>query len=423
MDSRIPGFYNEDRGDRLSEVAERSGLDEAAVDALRPADAEMGDTLDGLSENVIGSVSLPVGVATNFTVDGVDRLIPMATEESSVVAAASKGARMARGTGGFETETAGPYMLGQVQVLDVADPESARARVVDRADEIRDLANDQGVLVSHGGGCEDVTARVVETPTGRMVVVHLLVNTRDAMGANAVNTMCEGVAPLVADVTGGTASLRVLSNLADCRLARARCRIDPEALVDADDDRTGAEVRDRIVDAWAFAAGDRYRAATHNKGIMNAVDALALATGNDWRALEAGAHAYAARDGYQPLSSYEVGPDGDLVCTIELPVQAGTVGGATAVHPAAAAAMDVLGVDSATGLAGVFAAVGLAENLASLRALVSEGIQAGHMRLHAENVARQAGVSGDSVEEIAARMVAEGDVRESRARELVDEDD
>jgi len=245
------------------------------------------------------------------------------------------------------------------------------------------------------------------------------------MGANAVNTMAEGVAPVVADATGGEVSMRVLSNLADRRLARARCRVDPAALAGEDDDQDGQQatdgetVRDRIVDAWAFAGADEYRAATHNKGIMNAVDALALATGNDWRALEAGAHAVAAQGGYGPLTSYGVGDDGFLECAARVPVQAGTVGGAAAVHPTAQAAMGILDVDSARELAGVFAALGLAENLASLRALVSEGIQEGHMKLHAENVAKQAGARDDLVAEIAARMVAEGEVRESRARELV----
>ncbi|QLH77660.1 hydroxymethylglutaryl-CoA reductase, degradative [Halosimplex rubrum] len=426
MNSRIPGFYARDRSERLSTVANRCDLDADAVDAL-DADGAVGETVDGLSENVVGSVSYPLSVATNFVVDDEDVLVPMAVEESSVVAAASKGALLARSTGGFTTDTDGPYMTGQVQVADVADPTAARLRILERAEEIAAVANDQGVLVSHGGGCETVTARVVDTPAGEMVVVHLLVDVRDAMGANAVNTMCEAVAPVVSDAAGGRVSLRVLSNLADCRLARARCRVDPDALVDSGDDPEessgigGVTVRERIVEAWAFAAGDPYRAATHNKGIMNAVDALAVATCNDWRALEAGAHAYAAREGYGPLTTYEVGDDGDLICSIELPVQVGTVGGASAVHPAGRAAMDILDIEGADEFARVVAALGLAENLASLRALVDEGIQAGHMKLHAENVARQAGAPARLVAEVAARMVAEEDVRESRARELVAE--
>ncbi|WP_435346084.1 hydroxymethylglutaryl-CoA reductase, degradative [Haloarchaeobius sp. HRN-SO-5] len=419
MDSRIPGFYDEDRETRTATVAERCGLADDAVEALETGgDVELADRL---SENVVGRIGYPLSVATNFVVDGADVLVPMAIEESSVVAAASHGAKLAREAGGFETDVSGPYMLGQIQAVDVADPHAARGRVLDAREDVRALANDQGVLVSHGGGCDDVTARVVDTPTGEQVVVHLVVDVCDAMGANAVNTMTEAVAPLVEDLTGGEVSLRVLSNLADRRLARARCRVAPADLDHDETDRSGEQVRDHIVDAWAFAAGDPYRAATHNKGVMNGVDAVALATGNDWRAIEAGAHAYAARDGYGPLSTFEVDADGYLSCSIELPMQVGTVGGTTSSHPTASAAMEVLDVESADDLAGVFAAVGLAENLASLRALVSEGIQTGHMKLHAKNVAAQAGAPDDLVDEVAARLVAEEDVRAGRARDLVEE--
>jgi hydroxymethylglutaryl-CoA reductase len=419
MDSRIPGFYEDPVPDRLETVADRCGLSASAREAI--SGGPDGDVLYGLSENVVGSISYPLSVATNFVVDGDDALVPMAVEESSVVAAASHGAKLARETGGFETSVSGPYMIGQVQVRDVADPHSARSRILARSEEIREEANDQGVLVSHGGGCEEVTARVVSTPRGEMVVVHLVVNVCDAMGANAVNTMAEAVAPLVEDATGGEAVLRILSNRADRRLARAHCTIPPTVLEREDSDFTGERVRDRIVDAWALAVGDPYRAATHNKGVLNGMDALAVATTNDWRAIEAGAHAHAARDGYGPLSAYEVDDDGNLACSIEVPVQVGVVGGATRAHPTASAAMEILDVDSADDLAGIFAAVGLAENLASMRALSDEGIQAGHMKLHAKNVAREAGADGDLVEEIAARMVAEDDVRAGRARELIDE--
>jgi hydroxymethylglutaryl-CoA reductase len=417
MDSRIPGFYEQSPEDRRATVTERAALDDDAVAAL-DGDVALADRL---SENVVGTVDLPVSVATNFTVDGEDVLVPMATEESSVVAAASFGAKMARETGGFTTSTSGPYMLAQVQVVDVADPRAAKTRLLDRAGDLQAVANDQGVLVSHGGGCEDVEVRVVDTPRAEMVVVHLVVNTADAMGANAVNTMAEAVAPHVESIAGGDVSLRILSNLADRRLARAHCRIPPTTLERDDSDRSGETVRDRIVDAWAFAAGDPYRAATHNKGVMNAVDALAVATLNDWRAIEAGAHAYAAQGGYGPLTAFEVADDGSLACSIELPMQLGTVGGAAGVHPTASAAMDVLDVDSSEAFAGVAAALGLAENLASLRALVTEGIQTGHMKLHAKNVAAEAGAPEDLVEEIAAQMVAEEDVRQGRARELLEQ--
>jgi len=417
MDSRIPGFYEKPPEERRRILAERTGVDS---DALAALDGDV-DVADELSENVVGTVSLPVSVATNFVVDGEDVLVPMATEESSVVAAASYGAKLAGHEGGFSTSTTGPYMYGQIQVVDVPDPRATRSRLLANADRLREAANDQGVLVSHGGGCEDVEVRVVDTPTGEMVVVHLVVNTADAMGANAVNTMAEGVAPLVGDIAGGDVSLRILSNLADRRLARAHCRVPPSLLEREESSLDETEVRDRIVDAWALAVGDPYRAATHNKGVMNAVDALAVATLNDWRALEAGAHAYAASDGYDPLTAFEVGDDGFLECSIELPVQIGTVGGAAGVHPGAEAAMEILDVEDSDQFAGVVAALGLAENLASLRALVTEGIQAGHMKLHAKNVAREVGAPPERVDEIAAQLVAEEDVRQSRARELLEQ--
>ena len=417
MDSRIPNFYEKTPEDRRRIVAKRAGLGDDALDAL---DGDLG-LADSLSENVVGSVSLPVSVATNFLVDGEDVLVPMATEESSVVAAASYGAKLARETGGFTTSTTGPYMYGQIQVVDVSDPRAARSRLLAATDALRETANSQGVLVSHGGGCEDVDVRVVDTPTGELVVVHLVVNTADAMGANAVNTMAEAVAPEVEAIAGGDVSLRILSNLADRRLARAHCRVPPAAFEREDSPLDGEAVRDRIVDAWAFAAADPYRAATHNKGVMNAIDGLAVATLNDWRAIEAGAHAYAARDGYGPLTAFEVNSDGALAASIEVPMQVGTVGGAAGVHPAAGAAMDILGVETSEEFAGVAAALGLAENIASLRALVTEGIQSGHMKLHAKNVAREAGAPEGRVDEIAAQMVAEEDVRQGRAQELLAE--
>lgn len=417
MDSRIPGFYELPPDDRLETIAERCDLSAAARTALQTSTDR--DVADRLSENVVGTIAYPLSVATNFVVDDRELLVPMAVEESSVVAAAAHGAKLARETGGFTTAVTGPEMVGQVQVRNVADPRGARARLLERRDEIRALANDQGVLVSHGGGCEDVTIRVVDTPRGEMLAVHVVVDVRDAMGANAVNTMVEAIAPLVEEITEGEAVLRVLSNLADRRVARARCTIPPETLEREQSDRSGSAVRDRIVDAWAFAVGDPYRAATHNKGVLNGMDAVAAATMNDWRAIEAGGHAFAARGGYGPLSTYEVDADGNLACTIELPVQVGTVGGATRAHPTARATMEILGVESADEFARVFAAVGLAENVASMRALADEGIQAGHMRLHAKNVASEAGAPEDAIDDIAARMVAEDDVRSGRARELI----
>lgn len=419
MNSRLPGFYDRDIEDRLDTIVEQCSLSEAARKTLRESnDVEIADEL---SENVVGSISLPLSIATNFVIDGEDTLIPMAIEESSVVAAASHGARMARPTGGFSTSMSGPFMIAQIQVLDVPDPRAARMRLLEDRSTIIEEANNQGVLVEHGGGCKDVEVRVIGTPEGEMVITHLLIDVRDAMGANAVNTIAEGVAPTVEAISDGTVSLRILSNLADHRLARAHCRVVPTELEKEEAGIDGEDVRDRIVDAWAFAVADPYRAATHNKGIMNGLDALATATLNDWRAIKAGVHAFAARDGYGPLTSYEVDDEGYLSCSIEIPIQVGVVGGATRFHPTAKAAMEILDVESANELAGIYAALGLAENLASLRALVTEGIQSGHMKLHAKNVATEAGAREECVDQIAAQMVAENDVRQGRAQELIDE--
>ena len=421
MDSRIPDFYKLSVEGRRQEVATRCELGDEAIEALA-AGGLADERADTISENVVGTIEYPIGVATNFRIDGVDRLIPMAIEETSVVAAASYGARMARPMGGFTTHVSGSLMIAQIQATEVTDPHAAKLRILDNADELIKRANEEDpVLVEHGGGCKDIEVRVLETARGGMVVTHLIVDVRDAMGGNAVNSMAEALAPEIEELTGGTVQLRILSNLADRRLARATARIPPDALTDDDSELSGTTVRDRIVDAWAFAAADPYRAATHNKGIMNGIDAVTTATFNDWRAIEAGAHAYAALGGYGPLTNYEVDDDGNLACSIELPIQIGTVGGATQLQPAAGAAMDVLDVDSAKELAGILAAVGLAQNYAGLRALVSEGIQTGHMNLHAKNIAIQAGASGDLIDEIAEQLVAEDAIRQDRAEELLDE--
>jgi hydroxymethylglutaryl-CoA reductase len=421
MDSRISGFYKQDIDERRDAIAERTDLSEDAQAALEGEAFDEADA-DLVSENVVGTIKYPLSVATNFLVDGEDKLVPMAIEETSVVAAASNAAKWARPEGGFETDVSGPLMIAQIQAVDVADPHAAAVRINRHEEELIELANEQDpVLVEHGGGCREIHPRVIDTPRGEMVVTHLIVDVRDAMGGNAVNTMAEALAPEIQEITGGEVELRILSNLADRRLARATCTIPPEQLPSGEDDLTGEEVRDRIVDAWAFAEGDPYRAATHNKGIMNGIDAIVTATYNDWRAIEAGAHTYAALDGYGSLSSYAVTDDGNLACSIELPIQIGTVGGATQLQPVAQAAMEILDVDTADELAGVLAAVGLAQNVAALRALVSEGIQSGHMSLHAKNIAVQAGAPADIVDEVAARMVAEDAVRQDRAEELIAE--
>jgi len=383
--SRISGFYKLSAPDRLKMVAENAGLSEAEVEAIGRVGLSL-DQADKMVENVVGLFQVPLGIATNFLIDGRELLVPMATEEPSVIAAASNGAKMALAGGGFVTSSTKPVMRALIQVTGVDDPWGARLAILSRSEEITSRANEKDpMLVSYGGGVVGVEAEVVETRKGPMVVVHLLVDCRDAMGANAVNTMAEALAPFIEEITGGRVYLRIISNLADLRLARARAVFRAGEI-------GGPEVVDGIVLASALAESDPYRAATHNKGIMNGVTAVTMATGNDTRAIEAGAHSYAARGGrYRSLSVYEKNRDGDLVGSIELPVAVGTVGGATRVHPVARAAVRVLGLRSADDLGRILASVGLAQNFAALRALATEGIQRGHMSLHARNVAVQAG--------------------------------
>jgi hydroxymethylglutaryl-CoA reductase len=420
--SRIPGFYELSNDERLTVASAFAGLDEDDVEALRGPGGLNLARAEQMIENVIGTFALPLGVATNFSINGRDYLVPMAVEEPSVVAGASYAARLVREGGGFQADSDPPLMIGQMQVLDVADPWTARCQILAARERILELANAQDpVLVGLGGGARDVEVRVFEDgPVGPMIVVHLLYDVRDAMGANAVNTAAEALAPLIEELCGGRVNLRILSNLADRRLARAWARIPLTAL--SHEGFSGEQVGRGIVEAWAMAAADPYRAATHNKGIMNGIDAVVLATGNDWRAVEAGAHAYAARTGhYTALSRWSLEADGYLAGALELPLAVGTVGGATKVHPAARASLKLLGVKSARELSQVLAAVGLAQNLAALRALASEGIQRGHMALHARQVALAAGATGPLVARIAGQMVRERTVRIDRAEALLRE--
>jgi hydroxymethylglutaryl-CoA reductase len=346
----------------------------------------------------------------------------MAIEEPSVVAAASYMAKIVRDAGGFTTCSTDPVMIGQMQILDVADPWAARFDLLHQKQKLLELANQTDpVIFSLGGGARDLEVRVFpETPLGSMLVLHLLYDTRDAMGANTVNTAAETLTPVVEEITGGRVHLRILSNLADRRLARAKCVIPPALL--AFRDYSGEQVVQGIAEATVFAATDPYRATTHNKGIMNGIDAVALACGQDWRAIEAGAHAYAACSGrYTSLSTWTKDRDGNLVGTLELPLAVGIVGGATRVHPGAQVALKILGVQSARELGEVMAAVGLAQNLGAVRALATEGIQRGHMTLHARQLAIAAGATGDQVQIVAARLVAEGTVRLDRAQEILSE--
>lgn len=411
--SRISGFYKLSLQDRLKEVKDFAGLsDEEANIIARTGSLDAG-VADQMIENVIGTFEFPLGVATNFLIDGKDYLIPMAIEEPSVVAAASNAARMARAEGGFVTSATPPHMIGQIQLLNMTDPHSTRMEILRHKEEIIDIANEQdSVLLKFGGGCRDIEARVIDSVRGPMVIVHLIVDVRDAMGANAVNTMSEAVAPFIEKITGVRTHLRIISNLATLRMARARAVFDANAI-------GGQEVVDAIIDAYAFARADPYRCATHNKGIMNGVSAVVIATGNDFRAVEAGAHSYAALDGYKPLSTYEKDKKGNLVGTIELPVAVGTVGGATSTNPMARVCLKILGVQSASELSRVIAAVGLAQNFAALRALSTEGIQKGHMNLHARNIAMMAGAKGDEVDKVVEVLISEDTIRVDRAKEVL----
>jgi hydroxymethylglutaryl-CoA reductase len=413
--SRIPKFYQLGIEERLKIVSEFAGLTEEEREMLLRGGLDLA-TANRMIENVIGIFQLPFGIAVNFLIDGKDYLIPMAIEEPSVVAAASNAARWARDGGGIETWSSEQIMIGQIQLVGVRNPYAARFEIIKRREELIKIANERDpVLVGLGGGAKDIDARVVRTIAGPMVIAHLYVDVKDAMGANAVNTMAEAVAPHLASITGGRFRLRIISNLADRRLVRARTRIPASSV-------GGKEIAEGIFEAYAFALADPYRAATHNKGIMNGIDAVAIATGNDWRAIEAGAHAYAARNGrYEPLSTWELTENGDLVGTLELPLAVGIVGGATRTNPLARISLKILGVKSAAELARVMAAVGLVQNLAALRALAAEGIQAGHMSLHAKNIAVMAGAVGDEIDIVAERMVKEKTIRVDRAKQILEE--
>ncbi|MGB9728136.1 MAG: hydroxymethylglutaryl-CoA reductase, degradative [Nitrososphaeria archaeon] len=414
--SRFPGFYKMSLDERLKFVAEFAELTGEEVSLLKKVGNLDLNLADRMIENVVGTMAYPFAVAVNFLVNGRDVLVPMVIEEPSVVAAASNAAKWARVKGGIFTSSTGPLMIGQIQLTHVRDPWAVKLKVLEHRDELVRIANEQDpTLVGLGGGARDVEVRVIDTFRGPMVVVHLIVDVRDAMGANAVNTMAEAIAPYLEDISGGKVLLRIISNLADRRLVRARAVIDKNEV-------GGEDVVDRIVDAWAFAAADPYRAATHNKGIMNGVVAVALATAQDHRAIEAGAHAYASRSGkYSPLTVWEKNVDGDLVGSLEMPLAVGLVGGAVKTHPVARVALKILGVKTANELAEIMGAVGLVQNLAALKALATEGIQRGHMRLHARNIAIMAGATPDIVDAAVERMVQEGRVRFDRAKEIVEE--
>ena len=407
--SRIPGFYKMPIEERVRIVKEFAGLSDEEEKLLLSFHALPAEIADRMIENVVSSMQLPLGIATNFIINGKEMLVPMAIEETSVVAAASNAAKMAR-PDGFKAKAGEPVMIGQIQILNPS--KDAVEKIMERKNDIIELANAQDkILVNLGGGTKDIEARMLSND---MLVVHLLVDVRDAMGANAVNTMAEAVAPLLEKITGGKALLRIISNLAIHRLAKAEVIYKKEAI-------GGEEVVDKIVKAYEFAFLDKFRAATHNKGIMNGIDAVAIATGNDWRAIEAGAHSYAAINGYKPLTTWKKTEDGNLYGKLEMPLAVGIIGGATKVHPMARLSLKIMGIDKASQLAEVMASVGLAQNFAALRALATKGIQAGHMKLHAQNIAVMAGAKGEEIDIVAKKMVEMGKIRMDIAQEILNE--
>ena len=412
--SLVSGFYKLSIDDRRAVVKRFAALsDEESALFASPLDLP---TADRMIENVIGTFELPLGLAVNFRINTKDYLIPMATEESSVVAAASNGAKMARVRGGFSTSSTPPLMIGQIQLLYLRDAAGAAQEIISRKQDVLRLANEQDkILTDLGGGAKDLEVRILDSPLGTMLVVHLLVDVRDAMGANAVNTMCEAVAPVLAELAEGKARLRILTNLADRRIVTATATFDAKTI-------GGDSVVDAFLESYLLAAVDPYRAATHNKGIMNGIDAVIIATGNDFRAIEAGAHAYAARTGcYTSLTSYEQDEEGNLAGTIELPMAVGIVGGAANMHPKARLCRRILGVSSAAELGAVAGSVGLAQNFAAVIALSTVGIQKGHMSLHAKNIAVMAGAQGAEIDVLADKLVAEGKIKLDRAKILLEE--
>ena len=418
--SRIKGFYDLPLEKRRQILIERGFM---TLNDLENLDREGGlplDIAENMIENVIGRFSFPLGIALNFQVNGRDVLVPMVVEEPSVVAGASFMAKLAREGGGFTAHASDPVMIGQLQVLDLDDLTTAEGLILKHKDDLlAGLKDVDPVLNDLGGGPQDLEVRlIINSAIGPFLIVHLLFDVRDAMGANAVNTACEKLAPALEEITGGRVHLRILSNLADRRLAAAECTIPVESL--AFDEYSGEQVRDGIIEAWAFADADSYRAATHNKGIMNGIDAVLLATGNDWRAVEAGAHAYAARFGfYRSLSTWSQDQNGNLKGRLELPLAAGIIGGATRVHPGAKTALKLLDVKTAGELAEIIVSVGLAQNLAALRALATDGIQQGHMSLHARQVAIAAGAEAEQINKLTAQLIEDNKIRIVHAKEIL----
>jgi hydroxymethylglutaryl-CoA reductase len=412
--SQVSGFYKIPIEKRIEFVKKFSDLDDEETQLF--SSCLKLDIADRMIENVLGTFEVPLGIAVNFLINNKDYLVPMAIEESSVVAAASNAAKIARINGGFQTECTDPLMIGQIQILHIDDIADSAKKILNKKNEILNLANKQDeVLVKFGGGAKDIEVRILDSPIGKMIVVHLIVDVRDAMGANAVNTMCEALAPILEEITGGKVRLRILSNLADKRIVKAKAIFDKEKM-------GGEKVVDAFLESYNLAAVDPYRAATHNKGIMNGIDAVILATGNDFRAIEAGAHAYAARNGqYTSLSHYYKDKNGNLVGELELPMAVGIIGGAGNIHPKAKLCKKILGIKTAKDLAEIVVSLGLAQNFAAVFALSTVGIQKGHMSLHAKNIAVMAGAQDDEIEKVAEQMIRDGKIKLNRAEEILKE--
>ena len=411
--SQVSGFYKLPIEKRIEVVKDFADLNDEEV-KLFSSCLDMG-IADRMIENVLGTFELPLGIAVNFLINGKDYLIPMAIEESSVVAAASNAAKIARVQGGFKVESTKPLMIGQMQLLGFDDVTDAAESIMKHKKELLKLANAQDkILINLGGGAEDLEVRILDSPLGKMIVVHIIVNVLDAMGANAVNTMCEALAPMLEELTGGHVRLKILSNLADKRLVKAKAVFDKDKM-------GGEHVVDAFIESYTLASIDPYRAATHNKGIMNGIDALIIATGNDFRAIEAGAHVYAARNGqYTALSKYYKDKNGNLVGELEMPMAVGIIGGAANIHPKAKLCRKILGVKTAKELAEVVVSLGLAQNFAAVFALSTVGIQKGHMSLHAKNIAVMAGATGDQIDKVADQLVKEGKIKLDRAKEIME---
>jgi len=415
-------FYNLKPKERLDWIAKETGLTTEKMDILSGSKGLTIEIADHMVENVVGVFGLPLGIAQNFIINGREVLVPMAVEEPSIIAGASFMAKLARPTGGFFAHLSASDMIAQIQVIHIPEIHSAKLKILEaRQRLLEQAATVDPVLTKLGGGPRDLEVRIFEdSPIGPFMVIHLIFDVRDAMGANAINTAAEKLAPTIEEISGGKVHLRILSNLADRRLARARATFHLDQL--AFDQFSGEEVRDGIIAAWAFASVDPYRAATHNKGIMNGIDPIVIATGNDWRAIEAGAHAYAARNGkYSSLTIWSKDDQGDLVGTIEMPMAVGIVGGATRVHPAAKTCLELMKIENAAQLAEVIVSVGLAQNLAALRALATEGIQRGHMGLHARQVAIAAGAKAEEITPLSTQLVHEKMIRIDRAEEILKE--